>query len=98
MRKGLAGVRGKIQVLAQVARKRFPKELSGRVGKKLFLDLDRIEDALVRIHDGGSGHSNRTINALAKAEKRITGVEDATFKKLRKRVKRARKTLLKVLR
>lgn len=98
VKKQLSEVREKIQILAQIARERFHEELSGKVGKKLSSDLIRIENALVGISDGGSKRCKRTGKALVKVEKRVTGLEGASLKKLRKRLKRARKTVLKVLR
>ncbi len=97
MKKQLSEVRDKVQTLALAARDRFQEELSGKVGKKLSADLIRIEDALARIDGDGSKHVKRTGKALLKAQKRITGLEDVGLKKLRKGVKRARKTVLKVL-
>lgn len=98
VKKHLSEVRVKIQTLAQVARERFQEQLSGKRGKKLSSDLMRIEDALLRLDEGGSRHAKRAGKALVKAEKRVTGLEDATLKKLRKGLKRAKKTVLKALR
>ena len=93
----LAEVREKIQSLAQQARERFQQELSGRQGKKLSCDLIRMEEALERISDGGSKRIKRAGKALVKADKRISGLDDASLKKLRKGLQRARKSVLKVV-
>ena len=93
----VAGMRDKIQTLAQVARDRFQEELAGKCGKKLSSDLIRIEDTLQRLADGGKKRAKRAGKVLLKAEKRVTGLEQASLKKLRKGLKRARKTVQKAL-
>jgi len=92
----LSRVREQLQTLAKMARDRFEADLAGKKGKKLTLDLVRIEDALARMADGGK--VKRTGKALTKAQKRFSGLEDASLKKLRKHVKRARKTVIKAVR
>jgi len=90
----LSEVREKIQNLAQSTRDRYQADLTGKRGKKLSYDLVRIEDALIKMDDGGRKRSKRAGKALIKAEKRITGLEDASLKKVRKGLKRARKAML----
>ena len=89
-------VRDQLQAVAKLARDRFQGDLAGKKGKRLTYDLVRLEDALARIEDGGRG--KRAGKALLKAQKRISGLEDVSLKKLRKRVKRARKTMVKAVR
>jgi DNA uptake protein ComE-like DNA-binding protein len=99
VKKHLSEVRGKIQTLAESAGQRFQTQLAGKKsGKKLSLDLVRLEDALARMEDRGGKRSKRADKALIKADKRITGLEDVNLKKLHKGLKRARKTVLKALR
>ena len=93
----LSEVKGQVQTLAESARQRFQDELAGKSGKKLTSDLVRIEDALERVHDGGKKGAKRAGKALAKAQKRVAGLEDASLKKVRKGLKRARKAVLKAL-
>jgi ribosomal protein S13 len=93
----LAGVREQVQNLAQSARERFQDQLNGKSGKKLSSDLVRLEDALGRIGDGGKKRFKRSGKALVKAEKRVSGLDEASLKKIRKGLKRARKAVLKVL-
>lgn len=90
-------VREKVQMLAQSARDRFQQQLSGKTAKKLSADLVRMEDALGQMKGGGKKRSKRANKALAKAEKRVAGLEDATLKKIRKSLKRARKAVQKAL-
>jgi len=93
----LCEVKGLLQSLAVTTRQRFQDELAGKSGKKLAADLVRIEDALERVHDGGKKGAKRAGKALAKAQKRVAGLEEASLKKVRKGLKRARKAVLKAL-
>lgn len=93
----LAAVREKIEVLAQQTRDRFSEELTGKFGKKLSSELMRLETALLRMQDHGKKRSKRADKALLKAEKRVTGLEEASLKKVRKGFKRARKAVTKAL-
>jgi DNA-binding transcriptional MerR regulator len=96
VQKQLSEVREKIQTLAQAVRERFQEELAGKCGRKLTSDLVRIENALEQMDDGGRKRK-RAGKALIKAEKRVAGLEDASLKKVRKGLKRARKAVLKAL-
>ena len=94
----LTEVKQKVQTLAETTRGRFQEELDGKWGKKLHSDLVRIEDALALLGEAGKKGAKRTGKALVKAQKRVDGLEDATLKKVRKGIKRARKAVLKALR
>lgn len=93
----LADVKGRLQSLAEQARERFGDQLAGKRGKRLATDLVRIHDALGRLGDGGKKRAKRAGKALGKAEKRFAGLEDASLKKVHKKLKKARKTVLKAL-
>jgi glutamate/tyrosine decarboxylase-like PLP-dependent enzyme len=93
----LSEVKVQLQTLAETTRQRFQQQLVGKPGKKLTLDLVRIEDALEMMTDGGKKGARRAGKALAKAEKRVAGLEEASLKKVRKGLKRARKAVLKAL-
>lgn len=97
VKKQLSEVRERMQSLAENARDRFEPELSGKTGRKLSADLLRMEDALVQMGNRGPKRAKRTAKALVKAEKRMTGLEGASLKKIRKGVKRARKSVMKAL-
>lgn len=89
----LGEVREKIQSLAESARERFQQRLTGKKGKRLSSDLLRIEDTLEQMTGGGKKRRNRAGKALRKAQKRLAGLENASLKKIRKSVKRARKVM-----
>lgn len=90
-------VREKVESLARTARDRFANEMSGKCGRKLGSDLERIENALSQMHDFGNKRSKRMAKVLTKAEKKVTGLEEASLKKVRKGFKKARKAVLKAL-
>lgn len=98
MQQRVAEVRDKVETLAEKTRDRFGEEMNARCGRKLSSDLNRIEMALLQMHDFGKKRCKRADKALIKAEKRVTGLEDATLKKVRKGFKRAKKAVLKALR
>jgi len=97
MQQRVSEVREKVETLAQATRDRFAEEMSGKCGRKLSSDLSKMESALVQMHDFGKKRSKRVSKALVKAEKRVTGLEDASLKKVRKGFKRARKAVLNAL-
>jgi len=97
LQRRLCEVKEQLQTLALTTRGRFQDELAGKSGKKLSCDLVRIEDALERVHDGGKKGAKRAGKALAKAQKRVAGLEEASLKRVRKGLKRARKAVLKAL-
>src|SRR6185369_8515117 len=78
----LTEVKEQLQSLAEATRQRFQEVLAKKPGKKLTSDLVRIEDALEQMQDGGKKGSKRVRKALAKAQKRVSGLEDASLKKV----------------
>jgi hypothetical protein len=93
----LSEVKQQVQDLAAATRQRFEQRLSGKPGRKLTSDLVRIEDALTRLGNGGKKSVKRAGKALLKAQKRVEGLEEASLKKVRKGLKRARKAVLKAM-
>lgn len=97
MRQRVTEVREKVEGLAETTRNRFANEMSGKCGRKLGSDLERIENALSQMHDFGRKRSKRIAKILAKTEKKVAGLEEASIKKVRKGFKKARKAVLKAL-
>ncbi|MBU5613777.1 helix-hairpin-helix domain-containing protein [Geomonas azotofigens] len=97
MQQRVVGMREKVEILAQTTRDRFTGEISEKCGRKLGADLERIENALSQMHDFGNKRSKRFVKILTKAEKKVTGLEEASLKKVRKGFKKARKAILKAL-
>jgi hypothetical protein len=97
LQKRLGEVKEQVSTLGESVRQRFQEEMEGKSGKKLTSDLMRIEDSLERLGDGGKKGSKRVRKALGKAQKRVTGLEDANLKKVGKGIKKARKAVAKAL-
>jgi hypothetical protein len=94
----LAEVKQKVQALAETTRERFQEELAGKCGKKLTADLVRMEDALESIKLKGKKGTRRAGKAMNKVDKRFAGLaEDASLKKVRKTLRRAKKTVKKAV-
>ncbi|QXE91915.1 helix-hairpin-helix domain-containing protein [Geomonas subterranea] len=97
MQERVLEMREMVENLAQATRDRFEGEISEKCGRKLGADLERIENALSQMHDFGNKRSRRIAKILTKAEKKVTGLEEASLKKVRKGFKKARKAVLKAL-
>lgn len=94
----LGAVKEQVRTLAEATRVRFAQELDGKSGKKLVLDLVRIEEALGLVSFEGKKKSRRAGKALKRVQKRVAGLAaDAGLKKVRKTLKRARKAVLKAV-
>jgi hypothetical protein len=94
----LTEVKEQVQTLAEGTRQRFQEVMGGKCGKKLSADLVRIEDTLQGIDFKSKKGARRASKALDKVTKRVTGLaEDASLKKVRKTIKRARKAALKAV-
>jgi hypothetical protein len=94
----LAEVRSQVQALAEATSQRFQEVLDGKCGKKLTADLGRIEETLQAIGFESKKGVRRAGKALDKVTKRVASLpEDASLKKVRKTVKRARKAAQKAV-
>lgn len=84
----------RVQEIAQTVHNRFGDELKGKVGKKVQKEIFKIVCYL----DSPSlkRQKNKVTKGLAKAEKRLAIAEDAGLKKIRKCLKRTRKSLGKI--
>jgi len=82
---------GRVQEIAQNVRVRFGEELQGKAAKKVEKEILKIAGYL----DSSSlkSRKKRVVKGLAKAEKRLAIAEDAGLKKIRKCLKRTRKSL-----
>lgn len=85
---------GRVQELAKNIRDRFGDELKEKTGKKVEKELLKIVGFL----DGISlkRQKKKVVKGLAKAEKKLALAEDAGLKKIRKCLKRTRKSLGKI--
>lgn len=84
----------RVQEIAQTVHNRFGEELKGKAGKKVQKEIHKLVGYL----DSPSlkSRKNKVAKGLAKAEKRLAIAEDAGLKKIRKCLKRTRKSLGKI--
>lgn len=95
----LSEVKGEIRTLAQATRDRFEENMAGKCGKKLDAELVRIEETLERLNLAGKKRAKRAGKALDTVHQRVGDLaEDASLKKVRKTLKRARQTVVKAAR
>jgi len=95
----LSEVQGEIRTVAQSTRDRLEEKLAGKCGKKLESELLRIEETLERLNLEGKKRAKRAGKALDKVRQRVADLsEDASLKKVRKTLKRARQTVVKAAR
>ncbi|MHC1699061.1 MAG: helix-hairpin-helix domain-containing protein [Geobacteraceae bacterium] len=85
---------GRAQEMAQNMRDRFGEELKGKTGKKVEKELLKIVGFLDR--PALKRQKKKVLKGLAKAEKKLVIVEDAGLKKIRKCLKKARKSLSRI--
>jgi len=83
----------KVRDIAADVRSRFSEEITGPAGKKLEKDLLRIigslESATAKLEAG----SRKAGKVIVKFEKRLSSLEGAGFKEIRKGLKKTRKML-----
>ena len=93
----VADLRAAIQGIAVAARERFPEELAGKIGRKVTRNMVAGLDALYAIEELLERRPKRSRKALTKVRKRLEGLSEGEFMAIRKGLKRARKTLERVI-
>jgi phosphopantetheine adenylyltransferase len=84
----------RVQEIAKNVRDRFGEELKGKTGKKVEKEI--LEIAGILDPNSLKIQKKRVAKGLAKAEKKLVVAEDASLKKIRKCLKRTRKSLNKI--
>jgi beta-glucosidase-like glycosyl hydrolase len=85
---------GRVQEMAKNIRDRFGDELKEKTGKKVEKELLKIVGFLNGL--SLKRQKKKVVKGLAKAEKKLAIAEDAGLKKIRKCLKRTRKSLGKI--
>jgi ribosomal protein S13 len=86
-----------VQAAALTAREKFPKKLAGKKGKKVEKEIFRLITALERVEDQTALRVKRAAKALAAVDKKLSGLSEASLKELRKGMKKARKSLKRIV-
>jgi hypothetical protein len=97
MKRRLDGVKEKVHDFTEAARQRFQEGVSEKYGKKISCELVRLAESLEKLEKCGKKRCKRAAKALVKVEKRLSGLEEASVKKVKKGLKKARKTVTKAL-
>jgi helix-hairpin-helix protein len=93
----VTAVRDKVQTVAALARERFAAELAGKAGTRLTRNLVKALDLLGTIEEKLPKRAKRAGKGLGKADRHLTELAAADLKGLRKGVKKARKSLERVV-
>jgi hypothetical protein len=91
-----ASLKTQVKGIATDIHDRFKEDLAGKIGKKVEKELLKIMSTLEKAETKLRTKSKKTAKGLAKAEKRLAGVEEAGLKKVRKALRGARQSLKKV--
>lgn len=97
MKQRLSGVKEQVHTFTEAARQRFQEGVSEKCSKKISCELVQLTEALGKLEECGKKRCKRAAKALGKVEKRMAGLEEATPKKVKKGLKKARKAVAKAL-
>lgn len=86
-------LRGRVQAVAQNIQDRFGDELKGKTAKRIEKEIIKIVALLDR--PSIKSQKKRVVKGLARADKKLLIAEHAGLKKIRKCLKKTRKTLRK---
>ena len=93
----VAALRTTLQQIAAAARERFPEELATKIGRKVTRNMVRGLDALYAIEELLERRPKRSRKALTKAKKSVEGLPEGGLVAILKGLKKARKTLERVI-
>ncbi len=88
---------GRIQEIAADVRERFREEIAGRIGKKVEKQITRIVGSLDALAAEAGVKRKRAAKGLAKVEKHLSIQGEAGLKEIRKSLKKARKSLKRII-
>jgi hypothetical protein len=87
----------RVQVVAVDVRNRFNEEITGKMGKKVEKEILKVISSLEKVETKLRTRGKRAARGLAKAEKRLDGLQEVGLNKVRKGLQKARKSLKRVL-
>ncbi len=88
---------GRVQEIAADVRERFSEEIAGRVGKKIEKQIIRIVGSLEAVAAETGVKRKRAEKGLARAEKHLGIQGEAELNEIRKSLKKARKSLKRII-
>ncbi len=90
-------LKGQVQELARDVRDRFRDEVAGKMGKKAEKEILKIISSLEEVQKNLDTRVKKAGKGLVKVEKRLEGLADAGLKGVGKGLKKARRSLKRVL-
>ncbi len=88
---------GRVQEIAEEVRGRFREEITGRIGKKVEKQIVRIVGSLEAVAQEPGVKRKRAEKGLARAEKHLSFRGEAELKEIRRSLKKARKSLKRIV-
>ncbi len=86
-----------VQEIAADVRERFTEEISGKIGKKIEKQIVRIIGSLEAVASESGVKRKRAEKGLARAERQLRIQGEAGLKVIRKSLKKARKSLKRIV-
>ena len=86
----------KVQEVALSVRERFTDGIAGKAGRSLAKVFVRVVGSLEKVEQRLETRVKKSEKGLAKAERCLDGLAEVGLGKMRKRLKRARKTLKRI--
>ncbi len=88
---------GRVQEIAAEVRGRFSEEITGKTGKKIEKQIIRIIGSLEAVAAEAGVKRKRAAKGLVRAEKHLSMQGEAGLKEIRKSLKKARKSLKRII-
>ncbi len=97
LREKSVALTGRVQEIAADVRDRFREEITGKIGKKIEKQIVRIIGSLEVVAAEAGVKRKRAVKGLVRAEKHLSIQGEAGLKEIRKSLKKARKSLKRIV-
>jgi hypothetical protein len=97
LKQAAQALREHVQGVAADLKDRFSADLAGKMGTKIEKEIMKVIVSLEKVETKLPVRGKKAAKGLAKAEKRLSGLQEAGLNKVRKGLQRARKSLKRVL-
>lgn len=97
LKQAALALREHVQGVAVDLKDRFSEDIAGKMGKKVEKEIMKMIVSLEKVEAKLVTRGKRAAKGMAKAEKRLDGLQEAGLNKVRKGLQKARKSLKRVL-
>lgn len=97
LREKSASLTGRVQEIASDVKERFTEEIAGKIGKKVEKQITRIVGSLEAVAAEAKVKRKRAAKGLKRAEEHLNIEAGAGLKEIRKSLKKARKSLKRII-